>query len=752
MTKRIKDKADLLDADNQKTHYWITPRKKAKKTLIGSLWNKTDTSQRHHDSQFVRLFHGKETNKEVETRYELFKRIWRRQLDKIQGILDNENTELFGKLLEYIGAPLDYGQHSSSIAVNNVYKLPIGFLLLGSNTANNIRIIQEFNKYVLVGEQRQIKLVNLNSKNCANIKSTLREVVKQVLSKKSEDVEENDASDSSEEEEESDDDDMDYDGRINYDFDIVEDWCLKQIAREKGNSKTTSFRLIIILEDTDSISSQVLNQLIKLVHSYSNQLPIKLIMGLSTSNVTGWINNNMSNELRILINGFKFNSIDTKLLGFKLINEAFLNLDHTESSPLLLNYKLTCIIFNRFKNANNSIDNLISQFKLAYMIYFYHLPLSILVEENFEPTSRHIDGMRKLPSFKRYMEQQVFKYNEQRNLLKKQKEFEDFNLGINTRIEPKEVDNLKSEIKALLSSSDAFINLFNDARSKFKRYRLTVLNLMNMLFKLQDYTGKPKKERFEIYKLIINNQIISSIFLKELLMSLKKNQSDFIKYLNSNVFVEEIDGTKDIQLIKLRNNSQENTSNEGLITHISKYIQNEDIVYKLEDNLFHEIFSLDGGSFVSLGFNFEENYENLMINLIRPKLRSILELGLNDLNSYLQNELITETNITGFKLPPIICQLFKVYKDAPVSINIYDFYSAFRQTLSREAIISELIKINDVDEHNQILQKCQLGDEGLWDKIIYAWFLQSCFELINIGLLKEKAKNDYLEKSIWINL
>lgn len=30
MSKRNKDKANLLDADNQKTHYWINPRKNGK--------------------------------------------------------------------------------------------------------------------------------------------------------------------------------------------------------------------------------------------------------------------------------------------------------------------------------------------------------------------------------------------------------------------------------------------------------------------------------------------------------------------------------------------------------------------------------------------------------------------------------------------------------------------------------------------------------------------------------------------------
>ena len=275
---------------------------------------------------------------------------------------------------------------------------------------------------------------------------------------------------------------------------------------------------------------------------------------------------------------------------------------------------------------------------------------------------------------------------------------------------------------------------------------------MNIIYKIQEYSEKPNKEKLEIYKLIINNQVNSSVFLKELLVSLKKNLIDFIRFAKSDALTEEINGVKDIQLSNLRKSLKDNTPTEKVLSCITKYIQSEEIIYKLDDNLFNEIFSLDGGSFVNLGFNFEENYENLMINLIRPKLRSILELGLNDSNSYLQNELISEANTSGSNVPPMICQLFKVYKDAPVSINIYDFYSAFKQSLSRESIISVLVNNDKGDDHKSILQKCQVDNELIWDKIIYAWFLQSCFELINLGLLKEKAKNDYLEKSIWINL
>lgn len=53
----------------------------------------------------------------------------------------------------------------------------------------------------------------------------------------------------------------------------------------------------------------------------------------------------------------------------------FLNYENDETNPLILNYKLSSIIFNRFKNSNNSIDNLISQFKLSYMIF---LPTAIV--------------------------------------------------------------------------------------------------------------------------------------------------------------------------------------------------------------------------------------------------------------------------------------------------------------------------------------------------------------------------------------
>lgn len=43
-------------------------------------------------------------------------------------------------------------------------------------------------------------------------------------------------------------------------------------------------------------------------------------------------------------------------------------------------------------------------------------------------------------------------------------------------------------------------------------------------------------------------------------------------------------------------------------------------------------------------------------------------------------------------------------------------------------------------------------DDTKWERLVYAWFIQSSAELTTMGFLREKTKGDYVEKLIWKNL
>lgn len=768
------------DSNHQKTHYFIDPRKRLKPnqnhgfSIFSHLLTGEPKSKKNLGTPLNNLFNGKETDANVKQRYELLNRVWSYQISKIEGILKNTNLELFLNLLTYIEKPVTEKSKTAK-TISSDYKLPIGFLSLTSNNANNIRILDEFNEYLQETNSLELKIINLNSKNCANIKSTMREIIRQFMNidkdpGKIDTPEVNvkdEEFDTAEEElpqSESEDEtpapkatEADEDaqishalgGRISYDFDVVEDWCKRYFMRNNTNLYESKLRIVLIIEDSDSVHNDVLNQLLKLLHSYCSKLPLHVFMALSSSNVSSWINSHLTNPLRTIINGVKFSSNDNKDLGFKVLEELFLKNEVTDDSPLSIDSRLSLIVLNRFENSNNSIDSLVSELKLSFMIYFYQLPISLMIDSRFKPTKLHFEALRKLSSFKEYMELKLHQFSDLKNLIQGQNLPKNQKSQVTTKIE-----DLKEEIKNLLLSDKAVIQTFNQAKLEFQVYRSSIINAVNLLHEIDP----SKKQKFQIYKTITNNQLINSKYLTDCLRSLKglkgNDLTEVIEFIkDSPVLRPQLNNQiSDEYIIKLQSSLSPEDDAEELRHKLTKYFnENVHLNKKINDNLFNEIFTFDGGvSELELTRPpkfIEENLQNLLINLVRPSLRQVLESSLDDAHSYLSNELI-KSDGDKESLAPILSKLYDVYKDAPVNINIYDFYVAFKQSLPKEAIIEELGHSSDFKE---VVHKLKEFDdqEELWSKVTYSWFLQSCFELISFGLLKEKTKGDFLEKSIW---
>lgn len=814
----------LMDTNNQKTHYFIDPRKRQKTggplSSLANVFNvlRPESKKNTHKTPFNPLLNTKESSQHVKHRYNLYNQVWQNQLEKIDFILNNTNTQLFQDLLSYIKQPpvvKDDFRRVGRIIKTQSHKLPVGFLSLTSNTANNTRILQELLQFLHeqneLDDSLDLKAVSLNSKNCVHAKAALRETIRQFLNLKvkkpvpnqvisvaeaSEDEEKEDEEKEAgqrDEQEDEEEDGFDEDqndeqvmatlkGRISYDLDILEEWCNNHYRKTNTDVYNTNLRIIIIVEEADSVDNDVLNQLIKLFHSYSNRLPIYFFMALSSSNVSNWINTNLNNTLRTIINGIKFESNDNKDLGYDVLSKLFLNHEITPDAPISLDSRLALIILNRFENSNNSIDSLVASLKLSYMIYFYQSPLSILVDSKFEPTQLHIDSLRKLPSFKKVVEFKLHQFTELK------KELADDRLTLaelysenDERFQEKEntITKLKDEIKALLNSNDKSKELLANAKKDFQIYRNSIINAVNLLYKFDPF----QKEKFEIYKLITNNQLINSGYLSDCLRSVKNLPVEDVQEL-SNYILESDDirsvlneSVTDDYILRLQveirslNFKDEENIQQDLRNLLTKYFNgNSHLNKKINDNLFNEILTIDGGVselelLKPLKF-VEENLDNLMINLVRPSLRSVLELGLNDSSAYLNNDLVktdTKSELPRNSLSPMVSRLYNIYKDAPISINLYDFYVAFKQSLLKSEIINELSSnvdklASDKDAYSKIyldIVKQLRSDEiedTTWNKLTYAWFLQSCFELVAMGFLKEKTKNDFLEKGVWKNI
>ncbi|KAK6455849.1 origin recognition complex subunit 3 N-terminus-domain-containing protein [Scheffersomyces xylosifermentans] len=733
------------DNDNdQKSHYFITPNRKRKAetsqdefpsivdSLLGNSNCKKTKTKPNHRTPFLALFNGKESDQHVQKRYQIYKEVWQSQLQKIESELNNTNQELFTNLSEFVF-------RYAPVEKSHIHQLPVGFVQLSSNSANNLRIMEKFNIHLNeTPEIKNTKVININSKNCYNIKAALREIIKQFIEERSSiaditteeqsgdeeedleeeggegddenDIEENNANSDGEDDQGEENQGIEFQGRVNYDFDIVGDWWT-------ANAKLSKLtQAVIILQDANSVSNHVLNQLVRLLHAYSAEIPLRLILGLSSENTSTWINNNLNNESRTLIDGYKFKSNDNVDLGFVLLDKLFLC---NNNPSILLDPKLTTIMLNRFYNSNNSIDALIAEIKLIYMIYFYQQPLSILLTEEIPDDAVYIEALRKLPSFKRHIEMKVY-------------EKED------------------SEVRKLLTDDNPIKNLFKTTRTEFKLYQLTILNVITVVNELQRIIPDTsfRKKTFDLYNLVTSNKLVNSVFLNEIFKGINKflSRGDIEKLIIEldRQTTEIYEDAQDEQLAELKASLLKSKNAADLSSSLNSVLQNyfkNNLLHNSIDNmLFHEIFTMNGGTITQTPPPlFEENYENLMINLVRPNLRSTLEQGLDDCTAYLHNPLVRDNDSTKKPMHPTLTQLFKVYKEAPVNINIYDFYVAFKQSLDREQV-KTIIKASD---------KYDLDKEEHWEKLTYAWFIQNCFELMTVGLLKEKPKGDYLEKAIW---
>lgn len=636
--KRKKKKSKALQPtlsmdNNSKTHYFLQPKKKSIED------NKFHQSVQVHDSKtpFVSLFNGKEPIANVQFRFNLYQRIWASQLEKIHSILNSANDELFNNLIKFINEPLSS-------------KLSIGYVQLTSNNANNLRILNEFYDHT-----NNYNLIKLNSKNCQHIKGTLREIIRQFGERNKLEG--------------------DY---LGYDLEVLQDWYAM------GNETRT----VIVIEDTNLFSTQLLNQLIKFLQAI--HIPVKLLLALSCDTVSSWVNNNLRNDLRLNLEGYRFKSNDNKSLGYIILNNLFLTPELTDDNPLLINNTLSTIILNRFENSNNSIDALISEIKLCYMIFFYQLPLSILIAK-FDSSSLYIDALRKTPSFKRHMEIKLLQKD--------------------------------PIVKEMLEDDDKVAMLFHECKKQYQKHKLAVMNSINVVYQL--HPNKPM-EKFHLYKLLVNNKLFNSKYFHECLDFSKYSDevvSRIVLHLTDDCH-ESIGNINDTYLIELK----KNLSKDNITSALEAYFENPILTTPLEYMVFNEIFSLNGG-IIHAKFDkqplFEENFENLMINLLRPNLRQTIEVSLDNYELYLANPLICKEHPLDGQ--PLLCAMFNVYKEAPASINLCDFYQAFAASLNKPA---------DIDD-----------DE--WKVVTYSWFVQNCFELMHMGILQMKRTSEYLEKAIW---
>lgn len=159
------------------------------------------------------------------------------------------------------------------------------------------------------------------------------------------------------------------------------------------------------------------------------------------------------------------------------------------------------------------------------------------------------------------------------------------------------------------------------------------------------------------------------------------------------------------------------------------------------DTIFQELFTLD-------------NNNELLSQALFPCYKSNLENDMLHWEHTLPLGQSKAADEIAFKLDnsmaPVVGQMFKLYREANSSINVYDFYTAFRDTLPKKEIMDFLDETSDVDSNMHRFLLANEKDKAI-DKVSLALFMQAIFDFDHMGIIKTQNNKNYdiIEKCIW---
>ncbi|KAI0462816.1 hypothetical protein LJB42_003619 [Komagataella kurtzmanii] len=647
---------------------------------------------------FQRLLNGKEPLENVNLRYQLFLKQWSIQRDRIENVLKVINGGTFQSLKNQITSVIDTA------------KIPTFFLPNISDDS-----IRRLNSYL--ESDKNMQLVNLYGND--NLKTCLTKIV--LNSDYSTEFDDGADLDS--------DDEGPGEGIYNKtDLNILaSNWDVRKF-------------LLLNISQADLFDVGTLIKLLTLLSRYTKMIKIRVILGITTSITI--FQEKLPRQVLAMIEGFKYELDNSSLVVDQILNKLlFENVSGKVTGSLggrSLNFgpNILRTIHRRNIKSNQSINSTISILKYGYMLHFFQQPLTIFWEKksvkNLKRNSDYARILRLLPSFKQFIESTM-----------KDSSIPEF--------------ERKKIVQQLLNNDEELLSLVPQSLEKFSQWQHELYQCLNFLIILQlkfmDY-GPHMKSKFELYyDMLTDPSFLRSKFVKSMLSSIETSTPlkvfDFVAEISDlasnelfSKFMETFQGAPTSILEKftpdgvyfqpeldtLKGLSKDAKIELGLLNqHIVSQVLHtvESVLVPLREDslLFSEICTVDC----------DEKY---LSSVFTPNIRDNVQSVLLDPRMHLQNSYYTSEKMN---IRPMISELYGLYREASSQINIYDFYSAFKQRLEKDAIL-EVLELKSIDESE-------------WDQISLSWFLQGLLELNLLGFVKEsKNRRECVDKLIWKDL
>jgi len=325
---------------------------------------------------FPRLFSGNESDLAIQTRWEIYHKLWVEQEARIRDVLDSFNRKTLDGVSTFV---------SGARSDDYDGKIPTALVLTGPNVASHAPLFAQFAERIREKDSTG-PVVVLTSKDAVNLKGALKKIIKDAT-----------MTDEGMEEEDSEDVDTVMGRRggklLNYDLQILQNWCTLH----------PEMKVTVAIQDTEAFDAAILGDLVALFSSYLDRIPFVLLLGIATS--LEIFQEKLPKATIRMMQGEKFDVERAEECLAQVFNEAVLGNETT----LRLGATMCDLLMDRQKNHTQSIQTFVAALKYAYMSHFYANPLSIVLgfmgdNERLGKvlTDEHVEAIRNLPSFRRY--------------------------------------------------------------------------------------------------------------------------------------------------------------------------------------------------------------------------------------------------------------------------------------------------------------------------------------------------------------
>ncbi|KAI5786389.1 origin recognition complex subunit 3 N-terminus-domain-containing protein [Peziza echinospora] len=698
---------------------------------------------------FPRLFDGNESLEAVELRWQSYNKLWEEQEGRTNAILTSVNEKMMSEVSNFVrnAAPERYDG-----------KIPTAVILVGPNIASHGPLFSQLATRIQYDEKIG-PVVELSSKDASNLKGVLKKLIR----------------DATQEDQGLDDEDDVPTGKkqqggpklLNYDLQILQNWCF-----ERPGMKVT-----VAVQDTDAFDSGILSDLVSLFSAYLDRIPFVLLLGVATS--VEIFHEKVPKSILRLMRGEKFDVERAEECLAKIFNDATIGTD----SILRLGPSLSTFLLARQKDHTQSIQAFVAALKYAYMSHFYANPLSVFLaflndpdEANSILQPEHVEAVRNLPSFRRFVEDKL--------------EAED-----------------TIEVRALLEDDDYVKSAILTACSECRDYTHNLSQTLKVLEVARGCMANQSNRipRHELYSKALLGELEASPIVRDLLLSIRKmGSANLLGLIDKVTALEEDEDTGaahdndnnipsfDLpnRLIPLRERVAElieeskkaNLNSEfGLsvadnvrATVVSKRVQLSEKKSSLtkEEEEYGKLVQLICDEFEAYFARGLRGLAEVLLNevffydllaphrdVFAPRSRHAIERALSRPQDYLGCTCCTDPNETESAdtgqytsgesiLPsmPTTSILYKLYLESGPLINTFDLWSAFYSVVGGSNVGEGGGGSGTGEEEEEV-------GISISREAAQALFYQSLAELRFLGFVKHsKKKTDHLAKVAWKGL